>query len=83
MNREREELCNKHILGVIWRAICFYVAVEAGGLDRGSIPHPSAEAKARRKLLKIMRLKVFQFGLELPFFRQVKEWQKEETLWVN
>jgi hypothetical protein len=41
------------------------------------------KAKARRKLLKIMRLKVFQFGLELPFFRQVKEWQKGETLWVN
>jgi hypothetical protein len=83
MNREREELCNKHIPRAIWRAICFYMAVEAGGLDRGSIPHPSVKANARRKLLKIMRLKVFQFGLELPFFRQVKEWQKGETLWVN
>jgi hypothetical protein len=83
MNKERGELCNKHILRVIWRAICFYIAVEAGGLDRGNIPHPSVEVNARRKLLKIMRLKVFQFGLELPFFRQVKEWQKGETLWVN
>jgi hypothetical protein len=83
MNRERGGLCNKHILRVIWRAICFYMAVEAGGLDRGSIPHPSVDVHARRKLLKIMRLKVFQFGLELPFFWQVKEWQKGETLWVN
>jgi hypothetical protein len=83
MNRERGGLRNKHILRVIWRAICFYMAVEAGGLDRGSIPHPSVDVNARRKLLKIMRLKVFQFGLELPFFWQVKEWQKGETLWVN
>jgi hypothetical protein len=37
---------------------------------------------ARRKLLKIVKLKVFQFDSKVPFFWQVKDWRKRETLWV-
>jgi hypothetical protein len=37
---------------------------------------------ARRKLLKIERLRLFQIDANLPIFRQALHWRKWETVWV-
>ena len=72
---------NNHILGSIWRKICSYQVERQVG-ETGAHPSNPGCAKTRRKLLKTERLQVFQFGAELPYFRQARDWRKWETLWV-
>jgi hypothetical protein len=46
------------------------------------IPSPFGRCAARRKLLKIERLRLFQFDAKLPVFGQALPWRKWETVWV-
>ena len=50
--------------------------------ETGVNPSTPVVAKTRRKLLKIRVLRAFQFGAEVPYFRQAIVWRKRETLWV-
>jgi hypothetical protein len=81
MNDVQESAWNKHIAESIWRKICSYQRLEAGGRDRGASLNPVI-GKARRKLLKTERLWALQFDAEVPSFRQARDWPKWETLWV-
>ena len=81
MNEGRELGRNKHIPGWLWREICSYQGQRQVG-ETGVNPSTLVVAKARRKLLKIRILRAFQFGAEVPCFRQAIVWRKRETLWV-
>ncbi len=73
--------CNNHIMGPFGAR---FAPMEVRGrwVSPGRIPQTPVVARTRRKLLKIDRLLVFQFDAKLPFFRQVTDWPKRETLWV-
>jgi hypothetical protein len=61
MSEERKARGNNHILGVIWRAICFLGRAAAAG-KTGELPGPLVTEEIRRKTLKTGKLKMVQFG---------------------
>jgi hypothetical protein len=54
---------------------------EAG--ETGAIAQSPVGGIAGRKLLKTGKLEMYQFGAELPAFRQATDWPKWETLWAS
>jgi hypothetical protein len=51
--------------------------------ETGAIAQPPVGGKARRKLLKTVKLEMYQFGAKVPSFRQARDWPKWETLWAS
>jgi hypothetical protein len=81
MNELGDPSRNKHILECIGAR---FAPIRRRGrwVKPGRVPQPLVVEKTRRKLLKRKTLLVFQFGKEMPYFRQVTDWRKWETLWV-
>jgi hypothetical protein len=81
MSEHEESVRNKHILGANGEKFAPIRSKRQVG-ETGARPSAPGCGKTHPKLLKRRRLLVFQFGLEMPLFRQAKDWPKWETLWA-
>jgi hypothetical protein len=75
MNEHPEAGRKKHIPCVLARNLLLR-GLRGRWVRPGLVPELRVAKKTHSKLLKIRRLLVFQFGQEMPCFRQATDWQK-------